>query len=92
MIFLKFFIFTYFIIIIGCNGSLQAARGLSLVTVQGHLTVVASLVAAHGFRISRHMGSSWTRTEPRCPALEGGFLTTGLPGKSTPKWFLIKNV
>ena len=29
----------------------------------------------------RHVGSSWTRDQSRVPAWQGGFLTTGSPGK-----------
>ena len=69
------------------------SRGYSLVVVWG-LTVVASLVVEH-----RHEGfcscSTWAQLlcsmwdlpkpgiEPVSPALQGRFLTTGLPGKPT---------
>ena len=70
-----------------------ASGGYSLVVVHGLLIVVASLIAG-----SRHTASVvvaheliapwhvWNLLEPGiepvCPALTGGFLTTGPPGKS----------
>ena len=42
-----------------------------------------SLVVAHGFIASWHVGSSQfpSQMEPMSPALQGGFLTTGPPEK-----------
>ena len=79
----------------------MASGGYSLLAFCGLLIVVASLVVAlHG---SRHMGfsgcgpralllhSKWNPPrpgiEPTSPALVGGFLTTGPPGKS-PRYIL----
>ena len=45
------------------------SRGYSLFVVHGLVIAVASLVAEHGL-------------EPVSPALGGGFITTGTPGKS----------
>ena len=37
----------------------------------------------------RHVGSCWTRDEPMSPALAGGFLITGPPGKSAACRFVL---
>ena len=38
----------------------------------------------------RHVRSSQTRIKPVSPALAGGFLTTGAPGKSLLKMLVVK--
>ena len=72
---------------------------LSLVVAHRLLTVVGSLVTEHGvwgagasavvrgFSCLQQMESSQTRDEPGSPALAGGFLTTGPPGKSWSRVF-----
>ena len=55
----------------------------------------ASVVVAHGFSPSKAgvVLSPPTRDRIRSPALAGGFLTTGLPGKSSPRsyFFFLKS-
>ena len=80
--------------------------GSSLVTLQGLLTAMASLLWSTGSRASwlqhlwrtglvtpRHVESSWTRgpvQEPMSPALQGKLLTIGPPGQ--PPGGLLKSL
>ena len=72
--------------VLGAASSLQRA-GFSLVVAQG-LWAWASVVVAFGLSLLQGMWalSSQTGDWTPIPALEGGFLTTGLPGKS--RWNL----
>ena len=78
--------------------------GATLVVVCGLLIAVASLVAAqtrgwwasvvavHGLGCSKARGSSWTPgpgIKPVSPMLAGGFLSTGLAGKSSSFSFIM---
>ena len=58
--------------------------GLSLWHADSLAVVQASAAAAHGLRCSPARGVSVPQpgTKPTPPALQGGFLTTGPPGKS----------
>ena len=74
-------------------------QGLPSVAVCGPLIAVVSLVAEHRFEAHgisscgtqtagpQHVGPSWTRN--RTPALPGGFLTTGPPGKPSERSFVV---
>ena len=74
------------------------SRGSPLLRCVG-LIAVASPVAEHRFEAHgisscgtqtagpQHVGPSWTRN--RTPALPGGFLTTGPPGKPSERSFVV---
>ena len=67
----------------GTWASLVAARGLHSSCGVWALEHVDSVVAACGILVPR------PGIEPASPALEGGFLTTGPPGKSQGPHFLL---
>ena len=64
--------------------SLFAGRGLqaagSVVAAPG-LQGAGAVVVKHGLHAPRHVGLPGPGVEPVSPALAGGFLTTGPPGK-----------
>ena len=94
---LRFFIFWLFwVFVVVCRLSLVAVSWVTLVSVRGLLSEVASLVAEHRLysvgsvvavhRLScpeaRGILAPRPGIEPMSPALAGRFLTTGPPGKS----------
>ena len=102
-----FLIFIYYLFIFGCVGSqlrhlgslLQCAgsraRGLcSCARCALQLWHKGSVVAAHGLSCPAACGILVPRPgiEPVSPALEGGFLNTGPPGKSQLCTFLRKRI
>ena len=66
------------------------AHGLSPLWLRGLLLAVASLNVAHGLSLSPGMRDlPRPGTEPVTPAVAGGFLTTGPPGKPQVLGFIL---
>ena len=104
---LLFFIFWLFwVFVVVCRLSLVAVSWVTLVSVRGLLSEVASLVAEHrlysvGSVVAVHRLSCPEARgilvprpgiEPMSPALAGRFLTTGPPGKSCLLFFFFSSL
>ena len=89
-------VFFFYIYFFGCTGSQHE---------ESSVHHAGFFVAAHGFSVVHRLGRSRARgilvpppgIEPSSPALQGGFLTTGPPGKSLHtgfegSWRSIKSV
>ena len=83
----------FFFPAVGCGHLLLWSVGSTALDLSGR-AVLASLVVVHGFSRPTVCGVFVPRPgiEPVSPALKGGFLTTGTPGKSQGRHFSISAV